>query len=485
MLSHADTPSKAVEERTASLTMQDELAVWPGMRARLEFDFRFFSSPEIEVLARERMPPVLAASGVTIDPAAPHTLWVAAQDFPGTKAYVRLSAENQLRMSLFAPSTVPGQLPAAQFEIIRPMLEVQIRTPEKRSMMLWGTSANLPEGMVVGSDPVGEARVAAMKSLREKLVELKTLPVFGRYKFKSSNISVVGSSGLSAEEVQQRWSPSRLAPRPAFPAPPRVRLELREAAKRSLTAPPRPRICRCPLRLPALRARTRCRPKTNMPASAGNARSARACSRFRLPRSRPPPHARQARPRASHRQPPQKRPPARRQHPQRPPPTPPVVNTRERVLAGFVGQVPPVPTSAAYQLGILLTAIFMVLLPLLYIAIIGLACLAVYWHLTNNYTIMGAVRGRGAILALLVYLAADRRGGVMILFMIKPLFAGRLRRPTPQPHSPSEPLLFEFVDASATPSAPRCPPGSTSIARSTLRPAFAAAGSACVEATWC
>jgi Zn-dependent protease with chaperone function len=119
---------------------------------------------------------------------------------------------------------------------------------------------------------------------------------------------------------------------------------------------------------------------------------------------------------------------------------------RARVLAGFVGEVPPVPTSLLYRLGILLTALLMILLPLVYVGIIGLACLAVYWHLTQNYAMVGAVRGKGAFLALIAYLAPIAVGGIMILFMIKPLFASPARdrrRRSVTPHS--DPLLFEFV----------------------------------------
>jgi hypothetical protein len=120
---------------------------------------------------------------------------------------------------------------------------------------------------------------------------------------------------------------------------------------------------------------------------------------------------------------------------------------RARVLAGFVGTVPPASTSLQYRLGIALTALFMVLLPLAYVGIIGLCCYGVYWHLTTNYVMVGAVRGRGAIFALIAYLAPIAIGAIMIVFMIKPLFArpakeSRRRSVTPN----SDPLLFEFVE---------------------------------------
>jgi Zn-dependent protease with chaperone function len=120
---------------------------------------------------------------------------------------------------------------------------------------------------------------------------------------------------------------------------------------------------------------------------------------------------------------------------------------RARVMAGFVGQVPPASTTVQYRLGILLTALFMVLLPVVYVGIIVGACYGVYWHLTTNHVLVGAVRGKAAILAVIVYLAPLVIGAIIVAFMIKPLFArpakeGRRRSITPT----SDPLLFEFVE---------------------------------------
>lgn len=124
---------------------------------------------------------------------------------------------------------------------------------------------------------------------------------------------------------------------------------------------------------------------------------------------------------------------------------------RAKVLAGFHGQIERVPTTPLYKLGIVLTALFMVLLPLIYIAIIGLVCLLVWWHLTNNHFIVGAVRGRAALLSLLAYLAPAIVGGIMIAFMTKPIFArpsdDRRRRSLT---TTSDPLLFEFVERICT-----------------------------------
>src|SRR5262245_11259747 len=66
---------------------------------------------------------------------------------------------------------------------------------------------------------------------------------------------------------------------------------------------------------------------------------------------------------------------------------------RAAIMASFRGPIERVPTSPLYQLGILLTALFMVVLPLIYVALIGLVGLAVWWHLANNHVIFGAVHG--------------------------------------------------------------------------------------------
>jgi Zn-dependent protease with chaperone function len=121
---------------------------------------------------------------------------------------------------------------------------------------------------------------------------------------------------------------------------------------------------------------------------------------------------------------------------------------RQQVLAGFRGEIQRVTVSSAYRLGIALTALFMVLLPLIYVSLIGLACYGVYFHLTHSQVMFEHVRGgRAAIFALLIYLAPLAVGAIMIFFMIKPLFAGRgdsgrTRSLTPR----SDPLLFEFVE---------------------------------------
>ena len=100
-----------------------------------------------------------------------------------------------------------------------------------------------------------------------------------------------------------------------------------------------------------------------------------------------------------------------------------------------------------YRLGALLTALFMVLLPMVYLAMIAGLIYLVYLHAIYNVGIIGAVRGRGAALTLVAYVAPIIAGAISVFFMIKPLFASvggdsRTRSLTPM----SDPLLFAFVE---------------------------------------
>lgn len=121
---------------------------------------------------------------------------------------------------------------------------------------------------------------------------------------------------------------------------------------------------------------------------------------------------------------------------------------RETLLNDFRGSVPPVSTPWSYRAGILLVACVMVLLPLVYVGLIGLTCYAVYYHAVNHTSILEVqTRGKGYFLLVLAYVAPMAVGAILILFMLKPLFA----RPAPGPRRRTlsradEPLLFEFVD---------------------------------------
>lgn len=106
--------------------------------------------------------------------------------------------------------------------------------------------------------------------------------------------------------------------------------------------------------------------------------------------------------------------------------------------------------SVVYQLGLMVVALVMIVLPLIYIALIGLAGYGVYYHATQHFApIMdwGQVRGgRVMVLKFLVYLTPIFAGSVLVFFMIKPLFAGSPPKAQPYALNPdNEPLLFGFI----------------------------------------
>jgi Zn-dependent protease with chaperone function len=119
----------------------------------------------------------------------------------------------------------------------------------------------------------------------------------------------------------------------------------------------------------------------------------------------------------------------------------------EQILAAFTAQIPRTPPSAMYKLGILLTTGMMLLLPLIYVGLIALAAGIVLWHLSANVGMLTAISGRGAILGVIAYVAPAVMGAVLVLFMIKPLFARSGEHEKSRTLSrQSDPLVFAFVE---------------------------------------
>jgi Zn-dependent protease with chaperone function len=116
------------------------------------------------------------------------------------------------------------------------------------------------------------------------------------------------------------------------------------------------------------------------------------------------------------------------------------------ILAGFRGSVPRIHPTPLYRLWILIVTAVMLLLPLVYLAIVGLACYAMYWHATHNYVLFQNVRNAKA--AFFAYFGPMAVLGVLIFFLFKPLFAPAQRQSRERSLDPSdEPLLFDFVNA--------------------------------------
>lgn len=112
-------------------------------------------------------------------------------------------------------------------------------------------------------------------------------------------------------------------------------------------------------------------------------------------------------------------------------------------LAAFNGTIVPNQSGTLYRVGLALVAFAMALLPTLYLALIGFAAWAVYYHVMHDtWWVSRSARQLG----LIAYLAPAVAGVILILFMIKPFFAAREKAPERIMLDPEkEPLLFAFV----------------------------------------
>ena len=107
------------------------------------------------------------------------------------------------------------------------------------------------------------------------------------------------------------------------------------------------------------------------------------------------------------------------------PPTDGVSPGLEEILAAFESDtLKPRRVSPLYRLGLLAVAIAMILLPLVYLGLVGLCGWSVLYHATEHTDILS----RGGAGAIFAYLAPLTVGLIAILFLVKPLFA---RRPEP------------------------------------------------------
>lgn len=104
--------------------------------------------------------------------------------------------------------------------------------------------------------------------------------------------------------------------------------------------------------------------------------------------------------------------------------------------------------SVVYHLAMFPVAAAMLLLPLIYIGLIAAAGYGVYWYALHGLSMFSSVRGAGAAKVLLfVYVLPLIVGVVMIVFMVKPLFARKAEKENTLILTRSEqPIFFEFVD---------------------------------------
>jgi Zn-dependent protease with chaperone function len=126
-----------------------------------------------------------------------------------------------------------------------------------------------------------------------------------------------------------------------------------------------------------------------------------------------------------------------------PEPRPPAVPAPSP-SASFAGKITRSRPSVPYQLGLAVVAFLMMLLPALYVGLILLAGWGVWYHATNDFFILQGASGLW--FGLLFYFGPIVVGLIVILFSVKPLFAGR--RPAPPAMAldgEQERLLFAFI----------------------------------------
>ncbi len=119
----------------------------------------------------------------------------------------------------------------------------------------------------------------------------------------------------------------------------------------------------------------------------------------------------------------------------------------ESPLDAFYGTFAPSKLGLLYRAGLAVVAFAMVLLPAIYVGLIGLTAWGIYYHLRFHTGILEGGSGRGSIGLFILYLGPAVAGIILVFFMVKPFFARQAKGPEPLTLDPAkEPLLFAFVE---------------------------------------
>ncbi len=101
-----------------------------------------------------------------------------------------------------------------------------------------------------------------------------------------------------------------------------------------------------------------------------------------------------------------------------------VAVSADPLLRAFTGDIKPVPVSLGYRLALLAVTVFTVLMPMIYVGLIGLVAWFLWWHGTGNAEIMKRPPNLGAFIFMnLLYFGPLVIGVILLVFMCKPLFA--------------------------------------------------------------
>ncbi len=108
-----------------------------------------------------------------------------------------------------------------------------------------------------------------------------------------------------------------------------------------------------------------------------------------------------------------------------PAPEPSEEITAAELQSALAGPVPRRRISIFYQVGLLLVAFFMLLLPVVYLAFASFAGYGVYWYAVHGQALFSSFTGGVYVLILkvILYVGPVVAGVVAVFFMFKPVLA--------------------------------------------------------------
>ncbi|MCU0713618.1 MAG: M48 family metalloprotease [Pirellula sp.] len=126
------------------------------------------------------------------------------------------------------------------------------------------------------------------------------------------------------------------------------------------------------------------------------------------------------------------------------------LNSEQRIdqlMKSFSGEFTKPKTRLSYRIGLLVATLFMLAIPIGYLACIAALGYGIYLHCITNHVWFTNVRGRGSVLVFLFYIMPPIVGIVLIVFLLKPFLARgskeqRIRSLSRQ----GEPVLFAHID---------------------------------------
>ncbi len=130
------------------------------------------------------------------------------------------------------------------------------------------------------------------------------------------------------------------------------------------------------------------------------------------------------------------------------PPVDPARPGAVEILAAFGTGIRPPRTSFLYQVGLLMVAVVMIILPLIYLAMVAAMGWGVVYYAIHARPLMSSVFGgpRLYIIRLFLYVTPLFIGALLTFSMVKPIFARGPVRPDALELTPgAEPTLFAFI----------------------------------------